>query len=56
MTGSTSTENKLREMLLENEKAKQERIRRFIKTHLPYDLLPRKLRDGSTKAKVSIDN
>lgn len=25
---------------------------RYIKTHLPYQLLPKKLRDKSTKAKV----
>lgn len=50
---SPSVENKVRDMLLVNEKAKQGRTSRFIKTHLPYELLPRKLRNASTKAKVS---
>lgn len=45
--------NRVKRLLSSDEPSKSDQLPRFINTHVAFELLPRQLRDGSTKAKVS---
>lgn len=44
--------NRIKKLFSSGELTEADQGPRFIHTHVPYELLPQKLRDGSTKAKV----
>lgn len=47
-----SERNRVKKLFSPSEPSESDQIPRFIHTHLPFELLPQKLRDGSTEAKV----